>query len=219
MPTSPCLSYILEWEDYKCLPQNVKNDIENERCPTDVVSELLRLWWDANLHWGRKKAQDWVRRVYKKTKKVSGTEEKLEQIKKYLEARCYEEIKKEWADYCLGYEIVRGEIYILAADTWPGVLKVGMVHKRVSEERLPEIRRKTGESWNIIYMRETLDPRGAESEAHARLPNRLNPKEELFQVSPSEAKSIVDKSIDKVEESINWLFDKYIAYKFYGQEV
>jgi len=87
---------LLDQEAYQYLPQHISEDVDNEKCPTDVASELLSLLVETEWLWGRKRAQDWVSRAYKRARKSTGTAEMICQVKKYLEARDYENIREEW---------------------------------------------------------------------------------------------------------------------------
>lgn len=216
MPTS--LKLLLQQEIYQYLPQYIKEDVENQRCPTDVAWELMGLWLETERLWGRKRAQDWVRRAYKRGRKTTSTEEMIEQVKKYLEARRFENIKEEWYRFRRDNKIESGTIYILNNYDQPGIVKVGMVHMRIVEDRVPEIQSQTGHSWQIVYKRYTISVFEAESRSHTELPNRIHPRQEFFKVSHKRAISIVDRSIDRLEEEITSWFDWYIHRKMYGNK-
>ena len=136
-------------------------------------------------------------------------------IKKYLEARRFEKIKEEWYRWRNDNKIESGTIYILTSCRQPGILKVGMVHQRIVEDRVPEIQRQTGHSWEILYERDTISVFEAESRVHTELPNRMRPRREFFKVSYKKAISIVNSSIDMLEEEIVDWFDWYIHRKMY----
>ena len=208
--------YLLEQRNYQYLPRLIRKDVENERCPTDVAWELLGLWGRTHQLWGKRKAQDWVKRAYKRARKTSSSEKMTDNIKKYLEARGFEDIEQEWLSYSYQNKIVSGDVYILSSLSKPGMVKVGMVHSRTVDERLAEIQQQTRHiGWKIAYKRYTISVFEAESRAHRELPNRIHPRKEFFQVSHKKAISIVNRSIDQVEEEINSFFDWYMDRKMY----
>lgn len=210
------LQLILDQDIYKYLPQIVREDVESQRCPSKVAWALLDLWAETERLWGRRGAQDWVSRAYKRVRKSSSTDEMINDMKTYMEARRFEEIKTEWRSFRSGNNLEPGTIYILTSYDRPGIVKVGMVHLRTVDDRVPEIQSKTGLSWEMLYKRDTISVINAEARCHMELPNRIHPRQEFFKVSKKKAISLVDRTVDKQEEEIiNW-FNWYMDQKLHG---
>jgi hypothetical protein len=206
------MSLLLEQDIYQFLPGSLREDIENYRCPVNVGWRLIYLWAGSNHVWGRRKADDWVRRAYKKAKKNHNDKEMIESINRYLEVRQYAQMVDYWFCFQKNKELNPGWIYILSNSENPGILKVGKVESRTIEMRLREIRKQYGDSWEESYRRDTITPFYAERRAHSEMEeDRINPKQEFFEVSLKQAIHIVNRCVDQVEkETNNWFEEEWL---------